>query len=185
MIVHLISPFFIPSKLTLCRLLIKLEQNSQTWQQCEVVRQQSNLQQSQPEFNQSLDIPGLGNYFETNLSLGDSLFPESFSSTLEAYGANSLTRDRTIYPESSSLQLSQYDQSESTQEDAKEVQCQWVDIYKHYDKPKSCDRWFSDINELVSHLMTDHMKGQNIMDHTCYWKDCERQGKSFTITTAS
>nr|XP_020670355.1 zinc finger protein ZIC 3 [Pogona vitticeps] len=44
---------------------------------------------------------------------------------------------------------------------------------------KSCERTFSTMHELVTHVTMEHVGGPEQNNHICYWEDCPREGKSF------
>jgi hypothetical protein len=45
--------------------------------------------------------------------------------------------------------------------------------------PAVCGKIFYSMHEVVTHITVEHVGGPEMTDHTCYWKECERQGKSF------
>uniref|UniRef100_A0A670Z8B0 Zic family member 3 n=1 Tax=Pseudonaja textilis TaxID=8673 RepID=A0A670Z8B0_PSETE len=44
---------------------------------------------------------------------------------------------------------------------------------------KLCDRQFSTMHELVTHVTLEHVGGPEQNSHVCLWDECARQGKSF------
>ncbi len=44
---------------------------------------------------------------------------------------------------------------------------------------KTCDRTFSTMHEMVTHVSMEHVGGPEQSHHTCFWEDCPREGKSF------
>ncbi|KAJ7310428.1 hypothetical protein JRQ81_007343 [Phrynocephalus forsythii] len=44
---------------------------------------------------------------------------------------------------------------------------------------RSCERTFSTMHELVTHVTMEHVGGPEQNNHICYWEDCPREGKSF------
>ena len=56
-----------------------------------------------------------------------------------------------------------------------EMTCEWVDCITK----KLCRRVFHSLHEIVTHLTIDHVGGPENSDHTCYWQECPREGKSF------
>uniref|UniRef100_A0A8C5SQZ2 Zic family member 3 n=1 Tax=Laticauda laticaudata TaxID=8630 RepID=A0A8C5SQZ2_LATLA len=44
---------------------------------------------------------------------------------------------------------------------------------------KPCDRQFSTMHELVTHVTLEHVGGPEQNSHVCLWDECARQGKSF------
>ncbi|CAH8840656.1 unnamed protein product [Trichobilharzia szidati] len=59
--------------------------------------------------------------------------------------------------------------------------CQWVDPVPTVpgSLPKPCSRVFDSVTEIVNHITLEHVGGPEQLDHTCYWKDCVREGKPF------
>lgn len=56
--------------------------------------------------------------------------------------------------------------------------CMWID----QDMPeprKPCNKTFYSMHEIVTHLTVEHVGGPEQGAHTCYWQECEREGKSF------
>ena len=46
-------------------------------------------------------------------------------------------------------------------------------------KPTVCGKIFYSMHEVVTHITVEHVGGPEMTDHTCYWKECDRQGKAF------
>ena len=60
--------------------------------------------------------------------------------------------------------------------------CQWLLDPHSSDKSKNqatCGKLFYSMHEVVTHITVEHVGGPEMTDHTCYWKDCERQLKAF------
>ncbi|TNN19537.1 Zinc finger protein ZIC 5, partial [Schistosoma japonicum] len=59
--------------------------------------------------------------------------------------------------------------------------CQWIDPVPTIpgSLPKPCSRVFDSVTEIVNHITLEHVGGPEQLDHTCYWKDCVRDGKPF------
>ncbi|CAH8507704.1 unnamed protein product [Schistosoma margrebowiei] len=59
--------------------------------------------------------------------------------------------------------------------------CQWIDPVPTIPGsiPKPCSRVFDSVTEIVNHITLEHVGGPEQLDHTCYWKDCIRDGKPF------
>ncbi|KAJ8316699.1 hypothetical protein KUTeg_005749 [Tegillarca granosa] len=56
--------------------------------------------------------------------------------------------------------------------------CLWVD--KDGPEPrKPCNKIFSTMHEIVTHLTVEHVGGPEQSDHTCLWQDCAREGRPF------
>ncbi|XP_062997716.1 zinc finger protein ZIC 3 [Elgaria multicarinata webbii] len=71
-----------------------------------------------------------------------------------------------------------------------ELSCKWIDEAPQPPPPpppppppsrskKSCDRTFSTMHELVTHVTMEHVGGPEQNSHICFWEDCPREGKSF------
>ncbi|XP_019376567.1 PREDICTED: zinc finger protein ZIC 3 [Gavialis gangeticus] len=60
-----------------------------------------------------------------------------------------------------------------------ELSCKWVDEGQLGRPKKSCDRTFSTMHELVTHVTMEHVGGPEQNSHICYWEECPRDGKSF------
>ncbi|XP_015279511.1 PREDICTED: zinc finger protein ZIC 3-like [Gekko japonicus] len=71
-----------------------------------------------------------------------------------------------------------------------ELSCKWIDEPAAQQPPphqppplsrpkKSCDRTFSTMHELVTHVTMEHVGGPEQNNHICYWEECPREGKSF------
>ena len=62
-----------------------------------------------------------------------------------------------------------------------DLACLWVD----QEDPKAratqtpCNRMFSSMIEIVTHITVDHVGGPEVNNHTCFWLDCSRNGKPF------
>ncbi|RMC20090.1 hypothetical protein DUI87_00936 [Hirundo rustica rustica] len=60
-----------------------------------------------------------------------------------------------------------------------ELSCKWLDESQLSRPKKSCDRTFSTMHELVTHVTMEHVGGPEQNNHICYWDECLREGKSF------
>ncbi|KFV70206.1 Zinc finger protein ZIC 3, partial [Dryobates pubescens] len=60
-----------------------------------------------------------------------------------------------------------------------ELSCKWLDESQLSRPKKSCDRTFSTMHELVTHVTMEHVGGPEQNNHICYWDECPREGKSF------
>uniref|UniRef100_A0A5F5PR02 Zic family member 3 n=1 Tax=Equus caballus TaxID=9796 RepID=A0A5F5PR02_HORSE len=60
-----------------------------------------------------------------------------------------------------------------------ELSCKWIDEAQLSRPKKSCDRTFSTMHELVTHVTMEHVGGPEQNNHVCYWEECPREGKSF------
>ncbi|CAI5793426.1 finger ZIC 3 [Podarcis lilfordi] len=76
-----------------------------------------------------------------------------------------------------------------------ELSCKWIEELSQPPAPphqqqqphqpplsrpkKSCDRTFSTMHELVTHVTMEHVGGPEQNNHICYWEECPREGKSF------
>ncbi|XP_043830246.1 zinc finger protein ZIC 3 isoform X1 [Dromiciops gliroides] len=60
-----------------------------------------------------------------------------------------------------------------------ELACKWLEEAQLGRPKKSCDRTFSTMHELVTHVTMEHVGGPEQNNHICYWEECPREGKSF------
>ncbi|KAI4897306.1 hypothetical protein NFI96_024671, partial [Prochilodus magdalenae] len=60
-----------------------------------------------------------------------------------------------------------------------ELSCKWIDENQLNRPKKTCDRTFSTMHEMVTHVSMEHVGGPEQSNHICYWEDCPREGKSF------
>ncbi|XP_005990394.1 zinc finger protein ZIC 3 [Latimeria chalumnae] len=60
-----------------------------------------------------------------------------------------------------------------------EMSCKWIDESQINRPKKTCDRTFSTMHELVTHLTMEHVGGPEQNSHICFWEECPRGGKSF------
>ncbi|KAJ8310823.1 hypothetical protein KUTeg_012688 [Tegillarca granosa] len=56
--------------------------------------------------------------------------------------------------------------------------CQWID-QEGPEPRKPCNKIFSTMHEIVTHLTVEHVGGPEQTDHTCYWENCPREGRPF------
>jgi len=60
-----------------------------------------------------------------------------------------------------------------------EMSCKWIDENQMNRPKKTCDRTFSTMHEMVTHVSMEHVGGPEQSNHICFWEDCPREGKSF------
>ncbi|XP_006160784.1 zinc finger protein ZIC 3 [Tupaia chinensis] len=60
-----------------------------------------------------------------------------------------------------------------------ELSCKWIDEAQLSRPKKCCDRTFSTMHELVTHVTMEHVGGPEQNNHVCFWEECPREGKSF------
>ncbi|XP_043913482.1 zinc finger protein ZIC 3 [Protopterus annectens] len=60
-----------------------------------------------------------------------------------------------------------------------ELSCKWIDESQINRSKKTCERTFSTMHELVTHVSMEHVGGPEQSNHICYWEECPREGKSF------
>ncbi|CAF1325066.1 unnamed protein product [Adineta steineri] len=53
--------------------------------------------------------------------------------------------------------------------------CKWIDP----DTNQMCNRIFSHMQDIVTHLTIEHVSGSEQSTHTCLWLDCCRNGRAF------
>ncbi|KAL1285183.1 Zinc finger protein ZIC [Trichinella pseudospiralis] len=58
----------------------------------------------------------------------------------------------------------------------KPVKCMWTDATTG---SPCCERVFSNMYDIVSHLTVEHVGTQDSNYHVCFWKNCSRAGKPF------
>ncbi|XP_056663491.1 zinc finger protein ZIC 4 isoform X3 [Monodelphis domestica] len=58
-----------------------------------------------------------------------------------------------------------------------ELICKWIEVDQ---APKRlCNKTFSTMHELVTHVTVEHVGGPEQSNHICYWEECPREGKPF------
>nr|XP_060625545.1 zinc finger protein ZIC 5 [Anolis sagrei ordinatus] len=61
-----------------------------------------------------------------------------------------------------------------------ELICKWVEPEGPSPPPKkSCNKTFSTMHELVTHVTVEHVGGPEQSSHVCLWQECPREGKPF------
>uniref|UniRef100_A0A7M4FIM2 Zic family member 2 n=1 Tax=Crocodylus porosus TaxID=8502 RepID=A0A7M4FIM2_CROPO len=60
-----------------------------------------------------------------------------------------------------------------------ELICKWIDPEQLSSPKKSCNKTFSTMHELVTHVSVEHVGGPEQSNHVCYWEECPREGKPF------
>lgn len=56
--------------------------------------------------------------------------------------------------------------------------CLWIEK-DQLEPKKPCNKVFSTMHEIVTHLTVDHVGGPEQTDHACYWQECARDGRPF------
>lgn len=59
-----------------------------------------------------------------------------------------------------------------------EITCLWIEPDQPHPK-KSCNKTFSSMHEIVTHLTVEHVGGPEISNHACFWESCPRSGRPF------
>ena len=59
-----------------------------------------------------------------------------------------------------------------------EMTCLWVDQEQPTPK-KPCNKSFTSMHEIVTHITVEHVGGPECSNHACYWSDCPRNGRPF------
>ncbi|CAL1267539.1 unnamed protein product [Larinioides sclopetarius] len=59
-----------------------------------------------------------------------------------------------------------------------EMTCLWIDPDQGIPK-KPCNKVFTSMHEIVSHIAVEHVGGPECTNHTCSWQDCPRNGRPF------
>ncbi|EPY72989.1 hypothetical protein CB1_060782081 [Camelus ferus] len=60
-----------------------------------------------------------------------------------------------------------------------ELICKWIDPEQLSNPKKSCNKTFSTMHELVTHVSVEHVGGPEQSNHVCFWEECPREGKPF------
>ncbi|KPP78705.1 zinc finger protein ZIC 2-like [Scleropages formosus] len=60
-----------------------------------------------------------------------------------------------------------------------ELICKWIDPEQLSSPKKSCNKTFSTMHELVTHVSVEHVGGPEQSNHVCFWEDCARESKPF------
>uniref|UniRef100_A0A4W5QQX3 Zic family member 1 (odd-paired homolog, Drosophila) n=1 Tax=Hucho hucho TaxID=62062 RepID=A0A4W5QQX3_9TELE len=60
-----------------------------------------------------------------------------------------------------------------------ELICKWVEPEQLSNPKKACNKTFSTMHELVTHLTVEHVGGPEQSNHICFWEECVREGKPF------
>uniref|UniRef100_A0A3Q3DXS7 Zic family member 1 (odd-paired homolog, Drosophila) n=1 Tax=Hippocampus comes TaxID=109280 RepID=A0A3Q3DXS7_HIPCM len=60
-----------------------------------------------------------------------------------------------------------------------ELICKWIEPEQLASPKKSCNKTFSTMHELVTHLTVEHVGGPEQTNHICFWEECSREGKPF------
>ncbi|XP_061580196.1 zinc finger protein ZIC 2a [Cololabis saira] len=60
-----------------------------------------------------------------------------------------------------------------------ELICKWVDPEQICSPKKCCNKTFSTMHELVTHVSVEHVGGPEQTNHVCFWEDCARESKPF------
>ncbi|KAM9342549.1 zinc finger protein ZIC 2a [Pholidichthys leucotaenia] len=60
-----------------------------------------------------------------------------------------------------------------------ELICKWIDPEQLSNPKKCCNKTFSTMHELVTHVSVEHVGGPEQTNHVCFWEDCSRESKPF------
>uniref|UniRef100_A0A3B3QCW4 Zic family member 1 n=2 Tax=Paramormyrops kingsleyae TaxID=1676925 RepID=A0A3B3QCW4_9TELE len=60
-----------------------------------------------------------------------------------------------------------------------ELICKWIEPEQLANPKKSCNKTFSTMHELVTHITVEHVGGPEQSNHICFWEECSREGKPF------
>ena len=60
-----------------------------------------------------------------------------------------------------------------------ELICKWIEPEQLANPKKSCNKTFSTMHELVTHVTVEHVGGPEQSNHICFWEECPREGKPF------
>lgn len=56
--------------------------------------------------------------------------------------------------------------------------CLWIDTDQPEPK-KPCNKIFTTMHEIVTHITVEHVGGPEQTNHACYWQNCPRDGRPF------
>jgi hypothetical protein len=59
-----------------------------------------------------------------------------------------------------------------------EMTCLWIDQEQPSPK-KPCNKSFTTMHEIVTHITVEHVGGPECSNHACFWNDCPRNGRPF------
>ncbi|CAG2105404.1 unnamed protein product [Medioppia subpectinata] len=59
-----------------------------------------------------------------------------------------------------------------------EMTCLWIDTEQTSPK-KPCNKSFTSMHEIVTHITVEHVGGPECSNHACYWSECARNGRPF------
>ncbi|XP_041974368.1 zinc finger protein ZIC 4-like [Aricia agestis] len=60
----------------------------------------------------------------------------------------------------------------------RDMRCQWLDP-EQPPPAKLCNKLFSNMHEIVTHLTVEHVGGPECTTHACFWQGCPRNGRPF------
>ncbi|GBP23033.1 Pair-rule protein odd-paired [Eumeta japonica] len=60
----------------------------------------------------------------------------------------------------------------------RDMRCQWLDPEQPPPR-KLCNKLFSSMHEIVTHLTVEHVGGPECTTHACFWQGCARNGRPF------
>lgn len=59
-----------------------------------------------------------------------------------------------------------------------ELTCLWIE-QEQPEPRKPCNKTFTTMHEIVTHITVEHVGGPEQTNHTCYWQNCAREQKPF------
>ena len=59
-----------------------------------------------------------------------------------------------------------------------ELSCSWID-QEQPEPRKPCNKTFTTMHEIVTHITVEHVGGPEQTNHTCFWQNCAREQKPF------
>ena len=59
-----------------------------------------------------------------------------------------------------------------------ELSCLWID-QEQQEPRKPCNKTFTTMHEIVTHITVEHVGGPEQTNHTCFWQNCAREQKPF------
>ncbi|UXI20420.1 protein-cysteine N-palmitoyltransferase porcupine [Sarcoptes scabiei] len=132
--------------------------------------QQASLGTSLVSSSTSTSIPGSTMYSRSNESSSAINFN---SSNMSGNHYGSL---QTMNPMRQSAALFRY-MCQNSPPIKQDLVCLWVEPANLSKRP--CNKTFSSMSEIVSHISVEHVGGPECSNHTCFWVECSRNGRPF------
>lgn len=95
-----------------------------------------------------------------------------------AYGHMGHLTSMNMHSAHSAALIRYMSQCHPTSMKPQDLACQWIDPEQPISK-KPCNKIFSSMHEIVTHITVEHVGGPECSNHTCFWSDCPRNGRPF------